>query len=135
MIRLLLKIFVAYWIAAGIVIAISDFEPHRQIHNPELKDALESALAMDGRSMVSAYEGGHCQDLQKLTTTARDGLFLATPSGRFVCGDPGIPDLSKLIAAAVKQKKRMTANYQWFQIIAIPITSPGGANYILIFKN
>jgi len=44
MIRLLLKIFLAYWVAAGIVIAISDYEPHRHIHNPELTDALDSAL-------------------------------------------------------------------------------------------
>ncbi len=64
MIRLLLKIFVAYWVAAGIVIAISDFEPHRHIHNPELTDALDSALAMDGRSIVEAYEAGRCQELQ-----------------------------------------------------------------------
>ena len=72
MIRLLLKIFLAYWAVAGIVIVISDYEPHRHIHNPELTDALDSALAMDARSIVDAYEGGRCQDLQKLLTTSRD---------------------------------------------------------------
>ena len=135
MIRLLLKIFVAYWIAAGIVIVISDFEPHRQIHNPELMDALESALAMNGRSIVDAYEHGHCQELQKLVTTSHDGLFLATPDGRVVCGNPGIPDLSKLVGATVQKNKRTTANYERFQVIAVPVRSPSGADYILLLKN
>jgi two-component system sensor histidine kinase CpxA len=135
MIRLLLKIFVAYWVAAGIVIAISDFEPHRHIHNPELTDALDSALAMDGRSIVDAYEGGRCQALQKLVTTSHDGLFLAMPDGHAVCGNPGVPDFPKLVAAAVTHRKRMTANYEWFQLIAVPITSPTGAKYVVVFKN
>ena len=39
--------------AAGVVIAISDFEPHRHVHNPELVDALDSSLAMNGRSSRS----------------------------------------------------------------------------------
>jgi len=135
MIRLLLKIFLAYWAVAGIVIVISDYEPHRHIHNPELTDALDSALAMDARSIVDAYEGGRCQDLQKLLTTSRDGLYLATPAGRLVCGDPGISDSPKLIAAAVRQKKRMTSNYEWFQLIAIPFTSSNGGQYVLLLKN
>lgn len=135
MIRLLLKIFIAYWIAAGIVIAISDYEPHRHIHNPELMDALDGALAMNGRSLVDAYEGGRCQQVQKLVNTSRDGLYLATPDGRVLCGDPAVGDLPKLIAAVVKQKKRMTANYERFQLIASPVTSPHGTSYILILKN
>jgi len=45
---LIFKIFLAYWLAAGVVIAISDYEPHRHIHNPELTDALDASLAMNG---------------------------------------------------------------------------------------
>jgi two-component system sensor histidine kinase CpxA len=135
MIRLLLKIFLAYWVAAGIVIAISDYEPHRHIHNPELTDALDSALAMDGRSMVDAYEGGRCAAFEKLHTTAKDGLFLATPQGSLVCGNPGISDVPRLIASTVEHKKRTTANYEWFQLIATPISSPSGVKYVLLLKN
>jgi two-component system sensor histidine kinase CpxA len=135
MIRLLFKIFIAYWIAAGIVIAISDYEPHRQIHNPELTDALDSALAINGRSIIEAYESGRCQEVQKIATTSREGLLLATQDGHVVCGDPGIPGLPKLVAAAVKQNKRMTDNSEWFQLIATPISSPSGAHYVFVLKN
>jgi two-component system sensor histidine kinase CpxA len=135
MIRLLLKIFLAYWIVAGIVIVISDFEPHRHIHNPELTDALDSALAMDGRSIVNAYEGGRCQEFQKLHSVSHDGLSLATPEGHLLCGGSGLPDLSKLVTAAVKQKKRVTANYAEFQMLAVPISSSTGAKYILLLKS
>jgi two-component system sensor histidine kinase CpxA len=135
MIRLLLKIFLAYWVAAGIVIAISDYEPHRHIHNPELTDALDSALAMDGRSLVDAYEAGRCLEFQKLHTTARDGLYLAMPDGKTVCGSPGISDISKLIVSTVAHKKRMTANYALFQLIATPVVSPSGTKYVLLLKN
>ena len=135
MIRLMLKIFLAYWIVAGLVIAISDYEPHRQIHNPELMDALDSALAIDGTSIVDAYESGRCSELQKLLSTSRDGLYLATPDGRLVCGDPKFADVPKLIAAAVKQKRHMTENYAWFQLLAAPVTSPTGAEYVLLMKS
>src|SRR5689334_13890946 len=108
MIRLLLKIFFAYWAVAGIVIAISDFEPYQHIHNPELTDALDSALAMEGRSIANAYEGGHCQEFQKRLTSSKDGLYLATADGRLVCGDNQLPDVTKLVLAAEKQKKRTT---------------------------
>ncbi|MBW8749015.1 MAG: hypothetical protein JF584_15910 [Acidobacteria bacterium] len=46
---LIIKIFLAYWMAAGVVIIISDFEPHRHIHNPELIDALNASLQMSLR--------------------------------------------------------------------------------------
>lgn len=135
MVRLLLKIFLAYWVVAGIVIVISDFEPHRHIHNPELTTALDSALAMDGRSIASAYEGGHCQEFQKLHSVSYDGLSLATPGGQLLCGSSVLPDLSKLAAAAAEQQKRVTANYAEFQVLAVPITSSTGAKYLLLLKS
>jgi two-component system sensor histidine kinase CpxA len=135
MIRLLLKIFLAYWVAAGIVIAISDYEPHRHIHNPELTDALDSALAMNGRSISSAYESGDCEDFQRIHTSSHDGLYLANFQGNMLCGNPGIPGVPKLVASTVQHNKRTTANYEWFQLIATPITSPSGAKYILLMKN
>ena len=136
MIRLLLKIFLAYWVVAGIVIVISDFEPHRHIHNPELTDALDSALAMDGRDIVNAFEDGHCQEFQKLHSVSHDVLSLTTTEGQLLCGGSVLPDLSKLVAAAVKQEKRVTANYAEFQMLAVPVTSSStGARYVLLLKS
>jgi two-component system sensor histidine kinase CpxA len=135
MTRLLLKIFLAYWVVAAIIIVIADSEPHRSIHSPELNDALDSALAMDGPIVVDAYESGRCKELQKLLSASHDGLYLATPDGRVLCGDPGIAGLPKLVAAAVKQQKHMTANYEWFQLLATPVTSTSGTKYVLLFKS
>jgi two-component system sensor histidine kinase CpxA len=135
MARLLLKIFLVYWIVAGIVIVISDFEPHRHTHHPELTDALDSALALDGQTLVAAYERGRCGELQRLLSASQDGLYLATTDGRVVCGSPSISDVPKLVAAAVKQKQRMTANYTRFQLVAAPVTSPSGAKYVLLLKS
>jgi two-component system sensor histidine kinase CpxA len=135
MIRLLLKIFLAYWVAAGIVIVISDFEPHRHIHHPELTDALDSALAMNGRSLVHAYEAGRCQELQDLLSVSRDELYLVTVQGRVLCGNPDLPEMQKLVASAVKQKKRVTENHAWFQLLAVPLTSTSGAKYVLLLKS
>jgi len=135
MIRLLLKAFIAYWIAAGVVIIISDFEPHRQIHNPELTDALDSSLLMNGWVLIDAYRTGHCRAAQRLLTTARNAMYLATPDGHLVCGTPEISDVSGLIAACVKNRKRTTANFALFQLIAFPVVSREGQNYVLLFKN
>jgi two-component system sensor histidine kinase CpxA len=134
-IRLLLKIFLAYWIVAGIVIVISDFEPHRHIHHPELMDALDSALVLDGQTLVAIYEGGRCAEWQKLVSASPDRRSLATTDGRVVCGNPDVPDVQKLVDAAVKQKKVMTADYERFQLLAAPVTSPSGARYVLLLKS
>jgi two-component system, OmpR family, sensor histidine kinase CpxA len=135
MIRLLLKIFLAYWIAAGVVIFISDFEPHMHIHNPELMDALDLGLSMNARTIVDAYESGRCEDAQKRYTNSHNGLYLATPDGRLLCGDPGIADVQRVIAAAVRHQGRTIANYEWLQLIAVPVTSPHGAKYVVLVKD
>lgn len=135
MIRLLFKIFIAYWIAAGIVIVISDVEPHRRIHNPELMDAFEGALSMDARSIAEAYESGHCQQMQKILSDAKDALLLATPDGRLVCGSAAVPGMAKLISTARNTKKRMIENYEWFQLVAFPFRSESGVEYVALFKN
>jgi two-component system sensor histidine kinase CpxA len=52
-----------------------------------------------------------------------------------VCGDPGIFDVPALVVAAAKNKKRMTGNYAFFQLIVVPMTSQSGRSYIVIIKN
>ena len=118
MIRLVFKIFLAYWFAAGVVIAISDFEPHRHIHNPELTDALTDRLAINGFAILDAYEAGRCLEFERFLETRDDALYLASPNGTLLCGDPGIDDIRPLIVAAATKQKRMTSNYALFQLIA-----------------
>ena len=71
MIRLLLKIFLAYWIVAAIIIVIADSEPHRTIHSPELNDALDSALAID------RTDRSGCLRKRTLSGVAKITLFFA----------------------------------------------------------
>jgi len=135
MARLLLKIFLAYWLAAVAVILVSNFEPHKHIHNPELNDALDSALLMSGRTMIDAYESGRCPEVQQLFHSERDELFLADSNGRLLCGDPAVPDLSDVVRTAVRKKKRVGVSYKWFQLLAIPTVSSRGVQYVVLFKN
>jgi len=135
MIRLVFKIFLAYWFAAGVVIAISDFEPHRHIHNPELTDALDGSLAINGHAILEAYEDGRCLELEHFVGTTGDALYLASPNGMLLCGDPGIDDIKPLILAAAAKQKRITSNYALFQLIAYPVKSEKGPTYIVLLKN
>jgi two-component system sensor histidine kinase CpxA len=133
MFRLVLKIFLAYWIAAGVVIFVVDFEPHRQIHHPELVDALDSSLAMNGKLLVAAYEGDRCSQVENVLSTKYDALAIAAPDGTFLCGDPGVFGQKALVVAAAKNRKRMTTNHALFQLIASPFPVHGNY-YILVLK-
>ncbi len=133
--RLVFKIFLAYWMAAGIVIAISDLEPHRHIHTPELMDAIDGALGANGRTLLHAYESGDCSSTLGWLNTAEQSISLATPDGKILCGTLDSASVSTLIVTTVREQKRNTDNYPLFQMIATPIQGPNGEPYILLFKN
>ena len=135
MVRLLLKIFLAYWLAAGIVIATTDLEPHRSIHTPELMDALNGALGMASRTLVQGYEAGRCSSTLAGLNTDKQSLYLADTQGRLLCGTWTNADIPRVIAIAVKQNKRITLNYEWFQMIALPVTGTNGVPYVVLFKS
>src|SRR5580698_1619300 len=131
MVRLVLKIFLAYWVAAGVVIVVSDFEPHREMHHPELNDALDSSLAMNGRYLAAAFESGHCSEAERILSTQYDAVAIARADGTLLCGDTGVDDQKALTQLAARNRKRMTANHTLFQLIATPLPY-GNNNYILL---
>jgi two-component system sensor histidine kinase CpxA len=135
MVRLVLKIFLAYWLAAGVVIAISDFEPHRHIHNPELVDAVDGALAMSSRMLMDSYEKGRCADVQQAMTTSRDALYLLNSDGTLLCGTRNLPDTGMLVAETIRSGKRTTSNHALYQLIAVPMMSNTNSKYVVVFKN
>jgi len=135
MIRLLLKMFLAYWIAAVIVIAIADSEPHRHMHTPELMDAVESGVELNGRTIIAAFEAGRCDQLQAVLGGSPNGLSLATPQGRLLCGDPKVSGAAALASSAAASKRRITANYPLFQLIALPVASSAGSPYVVLMKS
>jgi len=135
MVRLVLKMFLAYWVAAGVVIFVLDLEPHRQIHHPQISDALDSSLAMNGQLILDAYQSGRCPQLQRALVRGGDALAIAMPDGHFLCGDPGIAEERSLVQAAAKTRKRIATNHALFQVIAVPVTPRDGNSYILLFKS
>src|ERR1700730_5090440 len=132
---LILKIFLAYWFAATIVIFISDFGPHWPVHNPELAEALNGSLAIHGRALIHAYESGMCASALATINTSAAALYLATPDGRIVCGDLQGSGIQKIIAYAVSSHRLTFSNDGLFQFIAVPIATPGRPEYVLIVKN
>jgi len=133
MLRLVLKIFLAYWMAAGVVIVVSDFEPHRESHHPELEDALDSSLAMNGMALAAAFENGHCSDAERVLSAQYDALALARADGTLLCGDTGVDGQRALAQDAARNHKRITSNRALFQLIAAPLPFNSN-NYILLLK-
>ena len=134
MIRLVLKIFLAYWIAAGIVTFLF-FEPHRELHYPEISHALDKSLTLNGMLIAAAYSAGRCPQIQKLLATDGNEFSVTTADGRYLCGDSSISGVEDLVRTAVATKKRTMANHAFFQIIAVPITPADGNTFALLFKN
>jgi hypothetical protein len=132
---LIIKIFLAYWFAAGVVIIISDFEPHRHIHNPELIDALNASLQMNGREMIALHEKNACAERASALNTSEDRMSLATADGAIVCGSRDVEGARQLVAETVKSGRRMTANNAAYQVIAMPVRSDNGVPYVLLFEN
>jgi len=135
MARLLLKIFVAYWIAAGAIILLFDLGPHRHMHNPQLADALDASVAINGSMLAAAYESGGCAMAEKSVSGQQDGLYLAATDGRLLCGDPKLADARSLAQTAAERGKRMIASHTRSQLIAVPFTAGSGIQYVVLLKN
>jgi two-component system sensor histidine kinase CpxA len=135
MMKLVFKIFIAYWLAAGVVIVISDIEPHPHLHTPQLMDALNASLAANGRTILHAYESGSCSSDLSWLNTEEHGVYLTTPEGAVLCGAIDQASVQELVALTVKENKRTTENHKLYQLIATPVVGGDGRKYILLFKN
>lgn len=131
---MILKIFFAYWIAAGVVIVASDLEPHKLIHTPELSDALDTSLAIVGEKLIEAAGAGTCGAVKTWHLSPDDAIGLFSTEGQLVCGDIGVAD-SKLAAAAAGSHKRMTRDFARYQVIAMPIIARDGRRYAVEMKS
>jgi two-component system sensor histidine kinase CpxA len=132
---LVAKIFLAYWLAAGVVIVIADLQPHKLVHTPELSDALDTSLTMNARGLIGAYKSGNCASVAGWHNQPSDGIALTSSDGRLLCGDLKTAGLQQLIAGAVAGKARTTRDFSRYQIIAVPITGPDGGLYVLLVKS
>ncbi len=132
---LIAKIFLAYWLAAGVAIIFSDLQPHKLVHSPELSDALDTSLAINGRSLVDAYKAGQCSTVARWPGSAADSIGLASTDGRVLCGDLAPAGLDNLISRATAAKQRTTRDFARYQVIALPIADTDGNHYILLIKS
>jgi two-component system sensor histidine kinase CpxA len=133
--NLLAKVFLAYWLAAGAVIMVSDLQPHKLIHTPELADALDTSLAITGGMLTDAYQRGTCPSPSTWKIPSSDAISLASADGRVLCGNLPSDGLGKLISGAVSGKKRLTRDFLRYQIIATPIPTTNGATLVLLMKS
>jgi len=132
---LIIKIFLAYWFAAGLVIIISNMQPHTRIHNPELYDALDGALSTNASYLIKSYSSGNCAAALANLNSARDQVALATEDGKILCGNITAGGLKALAVSAAKDKKRTTRSYSTFQITAYPTALHSRDHYIILLLN
>ena len=132
---LLAKIFLAYWLAAGVAIIYSDLQPHKLIHTPELSDALDTSLAINGHSLIDAYKAGKCSSTALWPNQASDAISLVSVDGKPLCGNLDTSSLHGLITAAFAGNKRIARDFARYQLIALPVTANDGVHYVLLVKS
>src|SRR5579872_4372760 len=105
MIRLIVKIFLAYWLAAGLVILAVNFGPHQHMHIHELADALYASMNHDAEIVLRNYSQGGCtpEMLRPDRTGSRIGL--ASSDGTVLCGSFSQKDTSPLVREASQSKR------------------------------
>jgi two-component system sensor histidine kinase CpxA len=135
MIRLVLKIFLAYWLAARVVLFFQNVVPHEQFY--EFKDTagFDSSLTMNGKLVIDAYENSRCSAIEKLLNYKNDGLAVAAADGRTLCGDSELSHDMALITAAVKSGKCMADRHALYQLIAEPVRSSTGKEYVVLLRD
>lgn len=132
---LILKIFLCYWIAAGLVIAAIDLGPHEQMHRPEVTEALASALRIHARALLQAYEAGGCAAAAPLFSDSGDAMDLASPDGEVLCSPAPARNLQSLVRKAATEKLPLAINFRNFQVVALAVSSASGRPYVVLLRN
>jgi two-component system sensor histidine kinase CpxA len=135
MYSLLSKIFLAYWVAAISVIVIADLEPHNLIHTPELTDALNTSLARNADSLITAYKSGTCVSTLQASGAQGDDITLTRADGRVLCGNMPVDGDPQLIQDAVAQQKLISHSSALYQVVAAPVRAADGTQYVLLVKS
>jgi two-component system, OmpR family, sensor histidine kinase CpxA len=132
---LILKIFLCYWIGAGIVILVIDLSPHEQMHRPEATAALAAVLRIHARTVLQAYEAGGCGAAGALLSDADNTLGVASPDGNILCSPAVGSNLRSLIERAAVSSQPIATNFRTFQVVALGVLSPSGKPYVLLLRN
>jgi len=132
---LILKIFLCYWIAAGVVIVVIDLNPHGLLHRQEASGALGSALRIHARAVLQAYEAGGCAAAGPLLSGSVEAMDLASTDGRLLCSSAPAGPFQSLIQSSLASKLPIATNFRSFQEVALAVSSPSGKSYVLLLKS
>lgn len=135
MVSLIIKIFLAYWVAAGLVIIALNIGPHSHMHKPEIRDALDASLAFTSKRLFEQYQRHECS--RELTFMEEDGdaVALASNDGAILCGDVHMTGIKSTIRSAVRTRSVTVVSHVDFQEIAFPFNASDGNPYVLVLIN
>jgi two-component system, OmpR family, sensor histidine kinase CpxA len=132
---LVLKIFLCYWIAASVVIVVMHLNPHGVMHRQETAGALASALRIQARTILQAYEAGGCAAVEPFLSDSVDAMGLASTDGQILCSPPPGGDYRFLIQSALRSNLPIATNRRRFQVVAFAVRSLSGKRYVLLLKS
>ena len=133
MTRLIIKIFLAYWLAAGLVIVAVNITPHEHMHIPELADALYASLDHDAQSALQRYHSEGCTaDLQQ-PDKGGSRIGLASADGALLCGQLDEHGMHALITSAAHSGRVTVSSYRNFQVVALPV--PEDKHYVFLLMS
>jgi len=132
---LILKMFIRYWIAAGLVLLFVDLNPHEQLHRPEATEALSAALRLHGAALIKAYEAGGCPAAAPMVSDSTETMSLVSSGGYPLCTPEPAAGLQSLIVDAAKSKAPIATNFRTFQVVAQSVSSPSGKPYVVLLKS
>ena len=133
MIRLIVKIFLAYWFAAGLVIVAVNFGPHQHMHIHELADALYASMNHDADIALKGYQKSGCTPEMVRPDGNGTLIGLASTDGTLLCGAFNQRDIIPLIKAVDHSKRIEVSSFYRFQLIAFPISAD--SRYVLLLMS
>ena len=133
MIRLIVKIFLAYWFAAGLVILAVNFGPHQHMHIHELADALYASMNHDADIALKNYQKSGCTPDMARPDGNGTLIGLASADGTLLCGSFNRQDIVPLVKAADHSKRIEVSSFSRFQLLAFPIS--GDSRYVLLLMS
>lgn len=129
--RLFFKIFVIFWIAQSLIIAISTvlIVRHRFPHPASLYDSLVASLQLQGQQRIAAFESGGCSAFSSGTDSAT--LALSGGHGEPLCGRPVQPLAGGENPLDAVPGRQLGNRFFWF----VPVLSPTGRHYTFQFSS
>jgi two-component system sensor histidine kinase CpxA len=136
MYSLVAKIFLAYWVTAAIVITFANVISPEQLRRPEMiRQVVRTSLALNGRILAREYESGGCTTFNSNFVEGGRQIYLALPSGQFLCESPSVSGIESLVTKVQTLGTLASKRYRSYQLVALSITSMSGHSYLVFLKS